>query len=238
MGVATAIIASAAIGAAGSMGSAAISGSMNKGKGGGGVADWTAPRDPWTEPMLSTNADYITQSIDRIKRGEEAPWMKKYFPQIEQQLKTANRQTYFGMPGNRSESIMGGAAQLGAMTGVGPKATTAYGRKFLQDYSNREAAIDSQLAQMRLSSMETAAYEYPRMAASMPQGPQSQPIQYQEPQRPDYVGSAISSIGSALPYLAMGSGAKTTASAPTTSYPGGTYGSSGVPRLNSANVFG
>ena len=238
MGVTTAIIASAAIGAAGSMASAGISGSMNKGKGGGGVADWTAPQYPWTEPRLQGTSDYISQSIDRIRRGEEAPWMQKYFPQIEKQLKTANRQTYFGMPGNRSESVLGGAAQLGAMTGVGPKATNAYGRKFLQDYSNREAAIDAQLAQMRLSSMEQAAYQYPQLSNQMAAGPQSQPIQYQEPQRPDYIGSAISSIGGALPYLAMGSGGRAASAQTPSGYPGGTYGNTGVPQLNSSNVFG
>ena len=77
---------------------------------------------------------------------------------------------YLGDPGNRSQSAMGLAAQAGAMTGVGPKATLANTQKVNYELAAKKAAAQQAIDNYRMRWMGDSANQAAMGMAKLPQG--------------------------------------------------------------------
>lgn len=102
--------------------------------------------------------------------GQEPSWLTNYSNQIlESQLAGLNRD-YYGDPGNRSGSAFGNAMEVGAQTGVGPKAATANANKVNWDLMAKKAAAREAMNKYRMSWMGGAVNQAGSNMLGLPQG--------------------------------------------------------------------
>ena len=132
----------------------------------------TMPQYSFTEPRLRLASDYLTQNINRMSQGQYPAWYDKASQTMRQQMMTNLNQATYGKPGQRTGTFQQ-AQDMGAITGIGPKATWAQGQKVLSDYTDKSSQIDAYLAQLGVGVMQGEESTYLQASQNMPQGPQS-----------------------------------------------------------------
>jgi len=165
------------------------------------------PQYSWTEPNRRLLADYLSQNMERMGRGEAPAWWDKAKPQIREGMSRQNRETYFGRPGERT-GIMQATSQMGAMGGVGPKAMMAQGGKALQDYASQEKSIDEYLTGLGVDIQREGEGRYMTGLMGMPGGPETQIVNKMGGvsggnQWGQQVGDLMGSLGKSLPWENM-----------------------------------
>ena len=105
-----------------------------------------------------------------IMQGDQPDWMKRYLPQIQQESDQAINREYLGEGNRRSNSAMGLAGQIGAQTGVGPKATIAQQGKVNYELQAKKAAAKAAMDKYRMNFMGQNAMTAPQGMALLPQG--------------------------------------------------------------------
>jgi hypothetical protein len=143
----------------------------------GGIAVTEMPKYSWTEPTQRLTADYVSQNIQRMNEGKNPAWYDKLAPQIQTGLQNQNYQNYFGTPGQRT-GIVNQAVSGGAGAGLGAGATNRRKWTALQDYGNKSSLIDQYMATQNMNMMQQQSTEWPKIAAGLPAGPNSQASSY------------------------------------------------------------
>lgn len=107
-----------------------------------------------------------------IMQGEEPEWMRKYLPSVLQEQYADLNRTYLGDPGDRGNSAMGIAEQVGAQTGIGPKSTVAQTGKVNYELAAKKAAANAAMQKYRATFMGNAANQgaSPQGLMGLPQG--------------------------------------------------------------------
>jgi hypothetical protein len=101
-------------------------------------------------PAIRQNLiDYYTG----IMQGQEPEFFQRYLPGIESEMEQSLNRYYLGDAGDRSSSAMGLAGQVGAATGVGPKATFAQQGKVANELAAKKAAAKAAMQQYRMNWM-------------------------------------------------------------------------------------
>ena len=136
--------------------------------------EWLENRQyDWTEDAYNQIAQNALAQQDRVNQGQFSEWYGALRPQLRQGLDQGLQNTYFGAPGERQGTIQA-AQQVGAQTGVGPKATHAQVNKQLYNYGQQSSAIDQYLAQLDYQTQQQDVDRYFNQIQSLPQGPQGQ----------------------------------------------------------------
>jgi len=160
----------------------------------------------------NAQSQYAQNMMQRNQQGMVTQGFQDYLDPIMQNRRRQLQENFFGRPGDRSESVYGAAQQMGAMGGVGPKALMAQGRKASQDYAGQAANIEEYMNQIQMQQFQQEQKLAPQILQGLPQGPRYQGFGAQQaPQRPDYMGQALNTIGMAAPWLGGGGGGTTNA---------------------------
>jgi hypothetical protein len=134
------------------------------------------PQYSYTEPRIRLTSDFVSDNIQNMAEGNFPSYYQKAYPKLRENLSRQNYQTYFGRPGQRTGAVQG-AMEAGAMTGIGPKATNFQVNKQLQDYADKETAIDEYLTKLGVDITSSASVQFPQLSNQIPQGPQGQVVQ-------------------------------------------------------------
>jgi hypothetical protein len=140
------------------------------------VETWVSPQYSFTEPRMQLTSDFISQNIQRMMEGKYPAYYEKALPTLRESMSRPLRETTFGTPGYRGQSLMGQAGEEGAMYGLGPKSTVARKRKVMSDYATKEGAIDEYLTKLGVDLTSQAATNFTQLSNQMPQGPNAQPV--------------------------------------------------------------
>jgi hypothetical protein len=114
-----------------------------------------------------------------IMAGKEPEFFNTYIPQIERHQEQALNRYYLGDPGYRSSSAMNLAAQTGAITGVGPKATVAQQGRVANELAAKKAAAQNAMNKYRLNWMGQGQWNAQNNLLQLPQGQRAFPYQIQ-----------------------------------------------------------
>ncbi len=163
----------------------------------GGVADWQAPQYSFTEPRLQQTSDYLSNMMSRLSRGEYPAYYERLAPKVRQRQQNALYQQYFGTEGNR-RGAYNLALESGAVQGVGPGQGFKRASQTLDQYSLQSQQIDQLIDQIGIDIMNQQSLTVPQISASLPMGPQAQPVSYSTPA----YTSPWSTFGSSLMGLA------------------------------------
>ena len=131
---------------------------------------------------------------------EESPEMKRMYGGILDEQYADLDRTYLGDPGYRGNSAFGIAAQTGAMTGVGPKATSAMTSKVSYELAAKKAKAKAMMDQWRLNYMGTSANEAARGMLQLPQGQRYASAAYniQPTSTPGFLSHVAKGAGTAM----------------------------------------
>jgi hypothetical protein len=152
MSLGTAMLLSGGIAAGGS-----ILGGMMAGDGGmeQGYDIYEPEAYEYGVPMLETQADWYNQELARLQRGELPSYLQSALPQMRQMMVDPLYRSYYGTPGDRSQSVIGAAQQAGAQMGLGAKPVMAQVNKAAEQAAFEEQQIDKYLAGIVPSYMQT-----------------------------------------------------------------------------------
>ena len=134
--------------------------------------------------IRSNLIDYYTG----IMQGQEPSYMQNYLPQIEKQQEQEYNRMYLGDPGQRQTSAFGQAAQTGAMTGVGPKATVSNQGQVGNELAAKKAAAKAAMAKYKMDWMGGAQWNATQGMASLPRNPTYEAFGWQTPGTPGSEG--------------------------------------------------
>jgi hypothetical protein len=132
----------------------------------------TMPQYDFTEGRLKTSSDFVNNSIDALGRGEEMPWWSQYKNTIQDNMHDSLNKQYQGW--GSQKGLYDIAAQTGAVSGLGPKATNAQVSKQMLDYQQRAKDIDTEIAKISAEVQSSAATSFPQISSNMPRGPEAQ----------------------------------------------------------------
>ena len=167
-----AMLAAGGLSAAGSLGAAGIAAANQPGGMEQGYDVVTMPQYSFTEPRLRLASDYLTQNINRMSQGQYPAWYDKASPVMREGMMRGLNQATYGKPGQR-QGTMQQASDMGAITGIGPKATWAQGQKVMSDYMDKSKQIDEYLTSLGVNIMQGEEQTYLQGMLNMPKGPDS-----------------------------------------------------------------
>jgi len=101
---------------------------------------------------------------------QESDAMKNFSSGILDEQYGALDRNYLGDPGNRGNSAMGLAGQIGAQAGLGPKATVAQQGKVNYELQAKKAAAKAAMDKYRMEYMGQSAMRAPEGMSRLPQG--------------------------------------------------------------------
>lgn len=154
--------------------------SGNNSSGSGGYDVTTMPQYSFTEPRLQQTSDFVSSNLQRMSEGQLPAYYANARPQIRESMARPLRKTYYGTAGNRT-GLVQDAISAGTLTGLKGKAALTPAMKVMQEYADKESAIDDYLAKMDAQIMERDAQLFPSLSMSMPAGPQSTTIPFYQP---------------------------------------------------------
>jgi hypothetical protein len=136
----------------------------------------TLPQFSFDEPSRRASSNFLVEQLQAVGRGELPQFFQNQVPLLRRGLDRGLRQTFFGQPGRRGEGLVSQAASLGALTGAGPRATTANVNKQFQNFSNQAQAIDEFIAQQGVNQASQVALNFPNLINQQRQGPSAQVV--------------------------------------------------------------
>lgn len=195
------------------VGSVAASAISTYGSDGGGGYSYNPviehPQYSFTEPRMKLTSDFYTDQIQNLMEGKAPPYLQKYMPGMRESLNKNLEKTYFGRSGERTGAVQQ-AYERGAITGLGPKGTQAQVDKTMRDYTEKAEDIDRYIDGLLFNATQQAAMKLPYMSQSMPKGPDVSVMGAQQvPEKPNYMGQALGSIASNIPWENMFGGGTT-----------------------------
>ena len=131
------------------------------------------PQYSWTEGNRRQLADYYSGGLRNLQAGNAPQWWQNAQPQLQAGMSRQNRLTAYGQPGTRQGTI-GDAMSIGAMTGLRGKRAMTPGTQAVQQYAERENAINDYLTQLGVNVMQGSEQLYTSGIQSMPGGPETQ----------------------------------------------------------------
>jgi hypothetical protein len=135
---------------------ATVYGALKGGGGGGGQTGYdliTPQQRPYDEANQNQLYSYGSDMLNRSKQGLAPAYFENSVYDLRKMMSDPLYRTYYGSPGQRTGTVQN-AFNMGAMTGLGPKASMAQGQKAMYDYSQQESAIDQYLAALKMQSMQ------------------------------------------------------------------------------------
>jgi len=163
-GVATAIGASAVIGAGASMYS-----SSKAGKGSMQVQKPEWMTRPGMGQATSMLGDYTANQMRRMNAGQAPSWLENAMPTMRRQAMDPLRESYWGGGGSAGPGMIQRSMEAASIGGAGPKAVTAAARKSMYDYNQQSKQIDDQLGMMRYNAMAQEAQQLPAFISGQTQ---------------------------------------------------------------------
>jgi hypothetical protein len=159
----------------GAIGAAAITtgGSLLANKGGGGGSGGEHGIDTVYLDDYDDYADLRKNLISyyqNVMQGQEPDFFQRYLPGIEGEMESSLNRFYLGDQGDRSSSAMGLAGQIGAATGVGPKATFAQQGKVANELAAKKAAAKAAMQEYRMNWMGQGQWQAGEGLQGLPQG--------------------------------------------------------------------
>ena len=158
-------------GAAISAGLGYLGNSMNKGQAGQQPGIYNMPQYSFTEPRLRQISDFVSDNISRAGRGLGPRYFDTAAPKMRREQERALRTTYYGRPGERGTGLSAQAEEMGAVTGLGPKAVSAQLRKVSDRYAEGSQAIEEFMAKERMRTTEESIKLSTYAGIQMPKGP-------------------------------------------------------------------
>lgn len=113
----------------------------------------------------------LNQYYGGILEGKEPGFFEDYIPGIQKQEEQALDRYYLGDPGDRGNSAMGLAGQIGAQTGVGPKATFAQQGKVGNELAAKKTAARAAWDKYRVGWMGDAQFQATAGLQNQPRTP-------------------------------------------------------------------
>lgn len=191
------------------LGMAAISGGLGLAGdlwGGGGETHYVEPHAvylkdyPWYKPMAEAGAGYAQDTMTAARRGENAPWVDQYFPEIESGLEQQLYDQYFGASGY-GPSAMDQARSAGAALGLGGASAMSPINKTQQDYQQKLYDLSKYIASKKLDINRQMLKDAQSYALSAKQGPRGIVVGGQTFETPGGP-NPLSQTAAMLPYLA------------------------------------
>jgi hypothetical protein len=130
------------------------------------------PQYDFTEPRLRETSSFLSDNIARMRKGEFPDYWENALPTMRENMSRPNYEAYYGSAGR--QGILRTQADVGSITGLGPKKTTSLVSKSLYDYGNQEKQIDEYLTKLGVDIMQRDATAFPQLSAAMPKGPDAQ----------------------------------------------------------------
>ena len=176
--------------AAVSVGAGAASSAIKNSSAKGGEMGYDIPMltpAPWDQQNQQLTAQLGQGMALNAQQGRLSPGMEIILDRIKKQQLQQSRESMFGTPGRRGQSIMGVTDSRSSRSGVGPKAFMAQGSKALQDWTNRDSQIMNYIDSLKYTGLSkqmgdaaNIMQKMPRsndipMGAVVPMGTQPQP---------------------------------------------------------------
>ena len=130
------------------------------------------PQYSWTEPNRKLLSDYLSGGLQSIQAGNPPTWWQNAQPQLQAGMSRQNALTYFGSPGTRTGNV-NNAMAMGSMAGLKGKRAMTPGMQQLNEYANRESAINDYLTQMGVQVTQQSENSYMQGLQGMPGGPET-----------------------------------------------------------------
>jgi hypothetical protein len=172
----------------GSVGASLIGSGVNKLFGGGEEAQSgfnvvSQPLFGHTEQGQAAASGFLQQQLKDLGEGRLPGFFEAQRPLLERGFQRGLSRSFFGLPGRRSEGALSQAVSLGALTGVGPRASVKLGERQLQNFTQQSQAIDEFIAKQGVDIARETALNAPRSLGALPLGPSSTAVPFQTPGR-------------------------------------------------------
>lgn len=170
----------------------------------GGAAQYIEPSEYAPGHQLAQDKANYASSVFGGPAGPTADWLQ-YAPELRAKQERLLYNRMYGSPGLQGPGVMQNVMSTGAITGVGPKATMAGMQKAMYDYNQSGREIDEMMARMGYQSKENALNRATSMSLPTHVGGQvvgGYPAQAGQ----DYIGPALSQLGSTIGGMDWGGG--------------------------------
>jgi len=135
-----------------------------------------SPTYDWAEGSQKDANTYMRDQLNQMQRGEEPQWMQNTLGPMQQQMQQSNRDRFYGSAGR--PGVLRDVQGMGAVTGIGPKATMAKSMQAEYDFMTEGNKIDQYINSLKFGHMSQASQTVPQQLAGMPRGPESQVVSY------------------------------------------------------------
>lgn len=172
----------------------------------GGAAQYIEPSEYGPGHQLATGQSDYAQSLMRdLSAGVDPEYWRKAKGTIRSGLERNLYNRFYGGGGQQGPGIMQQAQSSGAAFGLGPKAGVANVNKALYEYGQGGQAIDEFLAQQGVNVSQEAQRQ--ALGLRLPTHVQGQVVGgYPAQAGQDYIGPALSQLGSTIGQMDWGGG--------------------------------
>jgi hypothetical protein len=163
--------ASALPGILGSVGASAGAGLLGSLFGGGqaGESGFNVTTIPLTADQ-QVGSSFLANQLQSLQQpgGALGPsFFQESIPLLRRNLASGLSRDFFGLPGQRNEGTFAKSVNLGALTGLGPRASVAQGNKQLQNFQQQSQSIDEFIAKTGIDISRETALNAPRSLAAL-----------------------------------------------------------------------
>lgn len=186
---------------------------------------------PGFEGLQGTNIQFLQEELKRIRNGEIPISLQGPAERLREGQQQSNQERFFGTPGQRSNSLVNRAVELGSIAGVGPKGAIAQGQNQLAGFNSASSQIDQFIDNLLLQGTTQANQFAVGSAQTQPSGPPQTVIPFGggAVQSGGALGQGFSQLGAGLgSALSSGAFGQQQAFAPGQQFAGGTVPGQGI----------